>query len=63
MQNMCMELYNGNIDADPLISSVTNPCSYCNYWSVCGITETDKHREFDKDAEKLMLEKLSLEEE
>ncbi|MGN0620824.1 MAG: PD-(D/E)XK nuclease family protein [Porcipelethomonas sp.] len=57
--DMCHELYDGNIDADPLISSKDDPCLYCGYWSVCGISETNKCREIKKESNELMLKKLS----
>lgn len=55
---MCSELYDGNIDANPYISSQSKPCSYCDYWSVCGNVPVEKYHEESEDAEKIMMEKL-----
>lgn len=57
--NVCNELYDGNIDANPLIMSGNNPCSYCDYWSVCGNVPCEKFRETDENAGQKMLEIIS----
>lgn len=55
---MCEELYDGKIEADPYFSSAINPCSYCEYWSVCGNFPAESCHEESEDAHEIMMEKL-----
>ncbi|MDE6103112.1 MAG: PD-(D/E)XK nuclease family protein, partial [Oscillospiraceae bacterium] len=57
--DVCNELYNGNIDSNPLIMYGSSPCDYCDYWSICGNTPCEKFREADKNAEEKMLKIIS----
>ncbi len=57
--DVCNELYNGNIDSNPLIMYGNSPCDYCDYWSICGNTPCEKFREADKNAEEKMLKIIS----
>lgn len=54
---MCDELYEGQIQANPIIFGKT-PCDYCDYWSVCGNIPVENYHEPDKNAEDIMMEKL-----
>lgn len=51
------QLYNGNIQADPLSVDDKTSCSYCDYWSICGNADNST-RKVLKNAKEDMLEKL-----
>ncbi len=45
LKQLAVQLYDGHIEADPLIMGDFNPCDYCDYWSVCGNMPCSKFRE------------------
>lgn len=59
INDLAQELYNGKISADPLISSKSSPCGYCDYWSVCGNVPNAKYHEMSETAEEELYEIIS----
>lgn len=62
MENLCLELYSGNISADPLVIKNSAPCDYCDYWSVCGNESCERCHEAVADSEDKLMEILSSDE-
>lgn len=59
IENLAKELYDGKINADPLISGKSSPCKYCDYWSVCGNVPISVYHEMEDDAEDKMNDIIS----
>ncbi|MBE6845267.1 MAG: hypothetical protein E7508_06085 [Ruminococcus sp.] len=62
LMQLADELYDGRIDADPLIMGSLNPCEFCDYWSVCGNVPCYKFHEASENAHDEMLEIISVDE-
>lgn len=58
LRKMCDELYSGKIDADPYVAENKEPCSYCDYWSVCGNIPLRDYHSSAENAEDTMMEIL-----
>jgi ATP-dependent helicase/nuclease subunit B len=63
MKELCEKLYDGSIEANPLIYSGAAPCDYCDYWSVCGNIPCEKFHNSDKSAKEEMMKIMSEKEE
>lgn len=59
LKQLAQKLYAGEIEADPLVMSSFNPCSSCDYWSVCGNIPCTKFREVSENAYDEMMEIIS----
>lgn len=59
MENLADELYGGKINADPLVSGKSTPCSYCDYWSICGNVPNSIYHETSPNAEDEMYDLLN----
>ncbi|MBQ3566340.1 MAG: PD-(D/E)XK nuclease family protein [Oscillospiraceae bacterium] len=59
LTDLAKELYDGKIEADPLVMGNLNPCDFCDYWSICGNMPCTKFHKASEDAENEMLEILS----
>ncbi len=62
LRKMCDELYSGEIEAVPFISGNKAPCSYCDYWSVCGNVPVRDCRMMQSYAKEIMMDMLGGEE-
>lgn len=59
LKQLARQLYEGEIEANPLIMGNMNPCDFCDYWSVCGNVPCTKFREASKDALEEMMDIIS----
>ncbi|MGN0614384.1 MAG: PD-(D/E)XK nuclease family protein [Porcipelethomonas sp.] len=59
LKKLAEQLYDGDIEADPLILKNRAPCEFCDYWSVCGNIPCINYHEASGTAEDDMYEILS----
>lgn len=57
--NMANNLKSGSIPADPLQRGNSLPCTYCDYWGICGNASPKNPREVSKSDSKKLEEELN----